>query len=169
MTNYLKNARSVINNFLWDGIKENNILDEDDYRPDGFTKSIIPIIPTQEIPEFNNLLSGKTYIVYDFEISGYDEDWWMCYETITYSIISEDYSKMIELFEFMIDLFRRKDISGKELQISSNETDYFKFFSTCIDRVSSPDPYDFESGMAVATIEISYKYSRIIGDEGRYI
>lgn len=168
MADYTKNARSVINSFLWNELIKNNILRENDYRPDGSTKSIVPIIPSQQIPEFNNLLPEETYIIYDYELDGYSEDWWVCYERVIYTIVSPHYAKIIEVLEFMIDIFRRKDISGKELQSQNSESDILKFYSTCVDSVSSPEPIDTEGGRTYATIEVSYKYSRILGDEGRF-
>lgn len=168
MTDYTQNARSVINGFLWDQLKENSILLENDYRPDGFTKHLIPIVPAQEVPEFNNLLPNKSYIIYDYEVEGYSDDWWVCHELMTYTIISSEYSKVSEIIEFMIDLFRRTDISGQEIQAFNPKNDLIKFYTVNLDSASSPAPFDMEGGRMMAVVEISYKYSRIVGDSGRF-
>jgi hypothetical protein len=47
MADYTKNARTVINGFLWESLNEEEILFADDYRPDGFTKALVPIVPIQ--------------------------------------------------------------------------------------------------------------------------
>ena len=102
MADYKKNARAVINSFLWDELKNSEILDEDQYRPDNFTKSVIPIIPSQEVPEFNNLMPDLPYIVYDYEVEGYGDKWWICEEILTYTIISNKVSEVVEIMEFMV-------------------------------------------------------------------
>lgn len=168
MVNYNENARNVLNAFLWDQLKNNSILNENDYRPDGFTKSIVPIVPAQEVPEFNNLLPDKSYIIYDYEVEGYSDDWWICHEMMMYTIISPEYSKISEITEFMIDLFRRTDISGQELQAFNPKTNVVKFYTINLDAASSPQPFDMEGGRMMATVEISYKYSRILGNNGRF-
>lgn len=168
MANYNKTARSIINSFLWQELKSNSILNENDYRPDGFTKSIVPIIPVQQLPELNNLLGDATYIIYDYEIMNYGEMWWICEERMLYTIVSTSISEISKISEFMVDLFRRKDLSGKELQSYNTETSILKFYSACLESVSSPEPFDSEGGRLAGSVEISYKYSRDVNSEGRF-
>lgn len=168
MTDYTKNARAVINSFLWKELKEYNIFNESDYRPDGFTKSIVPIVPAQQLPEINNLLSDKAYILYDYEVMNYGEMWWICEERMLYTIISTSSSEISKISEFMVDLFRRKDLSGKDLQSYNTENGILKFYSACLESVSSPEPFESEGGRMAGSIEISYKYSRDVDSEGRF-
>lgn len=169
MTDYNKNARTIINKFLWDEISSSGILDPEDYRPDGFTKTVIPIFPAQQIPETNNLLGDLSYIIYDYSIDSYSDQWWICEETMLYTIVSTSISKISEISEFMVDLFRRKDISGKEVQSFNTEKNLVKFYSVCLESVSSPEPFDSEGGRMAGTVEITYKYSRIVDSEGRFV
>jgi hypothetical protein len=168
MADYTKNARTILNKFLWEELLESGILDEDQYRPDDFTKSIVPIIPSQQTPEMNNLIGDLPYIIYEYQVDSYGEEWWICEETILYTIVSNSVSKIFEISEFMIDLFRRKDLSGKDLQVFNTEKSLIKFYSICLESVSSPEPYESEGGRMSATVEISYKYSRSVGDRGRF-
>lgn len=168
MTDYKENARGIINSFLWDQLKSANILSASDYRPDGFTKSLVPIIPSQELPEFNNLLPDSTYVVYDFEVEGYDDEWWICEESILYSIISPSYSKILEVTEFMIDLFRRIDDSGYDIQMFNPKTNVVKFYSVSLSSANSPTPFETEGGRMIGSVQISYKYSRILNGQGRF-
>jgi len=169
MTIYKENARSIINSFLWEEIKESGVLDENDYRPDNFTKTLIPIIPAQEIPEFNNLLPDQTYIIYDYEINDYMDKWWICEEYMTYSIVGTKFGKVMEIIELMVDLFRRKDLSGKDLQSFNTNQDKIKFYSACLDSVTSPTPSEFEGGRIIGVVQITYKYSREVNSNGRFI
>lgn len=169
MTDYNKNARTIINKFLWDTIIDAGILNAEDYRPDGFTKSIIPIIPAQQIPETNNLIGDLPYIIYDYEIESYGEQWWICEERMLYTIVSTSVSKISEISEFMVDLFRRKDLSGKDIQLFNTEKNIVQFYSACLESVSSPEPFDTEGGRMAGTVEITYKYSRFLDSSGRFI
>jgi hypothetical protein len=169
MTIYKENARSIINSFLWEEIKESGVLDENDYRPDNFTKTLIPIIPAQEIPEFNNLLPDQTYIIYDYEINDYMDKWWICEEYMTYSIVGTKFGKVMEIIELMVDLFRRKDLSGKDLQSFNTNQDKIKFYSACLDSVTSPTPAETEGGRIIGVVQITYKYSREVNSNGRFI
>lgn len=169
MADYTKNARSSINGYMWQEIVSAGILVPSDYNPDGFIETLVPIIPSQQVPEFNNLLPNRTYIVYDYEVDGYSDDWWMCYESMMYTIVSPEYSKIIEVSEFLVDLFRRFDISGMEVQNYNKNKDIVKFYSVSLESVSSPGPSDLESGRAAGIVEISYKYSRVVGNDGRFV
>lgn len=169
MTKYQETARSILNSFLWNELQQANILDNSDYRPDDFAKEIVPIIPAQEIPEFNNLIPDQTYIIYDYEINDYMDQWWVCEESMMYSIVGTKFSKVSEIIELMVDLFRRKDLSGKDLQTYNTNPTKIKFYSICLDSVSSPSPAETEGGRIIATVQITYKYSREVNSSGRYI
>ena len=117
----------------------------------------------------NNLIGDLPYIIYDYQIDSYGDEWWICEETVIYTIVSNSVSKIFEISEFMIDLFRRKDLSGKDLQIFNTEKSLIKFYSICLESVSSPEPYESEGGRMSASEEISYKYSSYFGDRGRFV
>ncbi len=168
MADYTLNARTVINSFLWDQLKEYEIFEEDQYRIDDFTKEVVPIIPTQQVPEFNNLIGDKPYIIYDYEVHGYDDNWWICEESMLFTIVATKISKISEIIEFMIDLFRRFDDSGKDVQIFNPSSDKIIFYSINLQDASSPAPFDMEGGRMAASVEISYKYSRVLSPSGRF-
>ena len=169
MADYTKNARTVINGFLWNELNDSGIMLAQNYRPDGFTKGIIPIVPIQEIPEFNNLIPDKPYITYDYEVEGYDDDWWICKENMLYTVIANEVSKVVEITELMIDLFRRVDESGKDLQNFNPKDNLIRFYTVSLMNVSGPAPVELEGGRVAATVEICYKYSRYLDNSGRFI
>jgi hypothetical protein len=168
MTTYQISARSVINAYLWNQLLAAGVLSTNDYIAPGFTNPLVPIIPIQEVPEFNNLLPGKSYIAYDYESLGYDDDWFICEETIIYKIVSADYGKLNEMLELIIDVFRRQDSSGQEVQVFSQYTDKFKFYSCGIYGYMSPGEYQGENSTMTGEVQVSYKYSRILGSNGRF-
>lgn len=168
MADYTLNARTIINSFLWNELKQYEIFDEDQYRLDDFTKEVVPIIPTQQIPEFNNLIGDKPYIVYDYEVMGYDDAWWVCEESMLFTVVGTKVSQVSEIVEFMVDLFRRFDDSGKDLQQYNPNSDKVIFYTVYLQNATSPGPFDMEGGRMAASVEISYKYSRVLNSSGRF-
>lgn len=167
MTNYADSAISKIRDFLWSNLVNDEILNPNDYIADGFLKPIVPIIPTQQVPELNNLIGNQTYIVYDFDISSYSDQWWICEETALFSIISNDFSKIIEIINYMVDLFRRLDDVGKEINASLPSGTKFKFYYVSLDSATSPSPYMEEGGRQIGQVGIRYEYSRLLTN-GRF-
>jgi hypothetical protein len=168
MTNYADSAISKVRDFLWSNMVEDRILEPNDYIADGFSKLLVPIIPTQQVPEFNNLIGNKTYIVYDFDISSYTDQWWICEETALFSIISNDFSKILEITNYMVDLFRRLDDVGQEINKSLPSTTKFKFYYVSLESATSPSPYMEEGGRQIGQIGIKYEYSRLLNSNGRF-
>lgn len=167
MTNYADSAISKVRDFLWSNLVNDEILNPNDYIADGFLKPIVPIIPTQQVPELNNLIGNQTYIVYDFDISSYSDQWWICEETALFSIISNDFSKIIEIINYMVDLFRRLDDVGKEINASLPSGTKFKFYYVSLDSATSPSPYMEEGGRQIGQVGIRYEYSRLLTN-GRF-
>lgn len=167
MTNYADSAISKVRDFLWSNLVNDEILNPNDYIADGFLKPIVPIIPTQQVPELNNLIGNQTYIVYDFDISSYSDQWWICEETALFSIISNDFSKIIEIINYMVDLFRRLDDVGKEINAFLPSGTKFKFYYVSLDSATSPSPYMEEGGRQIGQVGIRYEYSRLLTN-GRF-
>lgn len=168
MTDYGKLASVDIRSYIWDAIVEAEILDPNDYFADGFYENLIPIIPSQQIPEFNNLLPGKTYMIYDFEIKPVPVQWWMTEESMTITVISQNYEVINEINNLMHDLFRRYDESA------TNVNDYFEgnsdfiFHHISIDSVMSPEPFSTEGDYQMASATFTYNYSRKTSSNGRF-
>jgi len=168
MTNYKDTAVSKIRSYIWESLVNEGILLERDYIADTFIEPLIPIIPTQQVPEFNNLLGGKTYIVYDFDVLQYYDQWWICEENLILSVVSNDYSKIIEITQYLIDLFRRNDESAHDINTWQDPTSKFRFYTFMLKSVSSPTPVNEEGGRQMGTVEISYKYSRNLDSNKRF-
>lgn len=168
MADYNISAVGQLRLYIWDKLKEYNILDENDYIADGFDTPLIPIIPSQQIPEFNNLIGDKPYIVYTFNVGPYGDEWWVCEESVVFSIVSSDYGKIIEITQFLADILRRMDETALEINTWANQTTKFKFFSSSLTYISSPLPFDEEGGRQFGEIEFTYKYSRFLDSGGRF-
>lgn len=158
MADYTKIAFSEIRNFLWTKLQAESILDPDDYWVDKMGIKLNPIIPSQQVPEFQNLLPGQPYITYDIETVEYDTEFWITDEVATLTVVGDGYGKIYQIIEFIKDLFRRYDISAREINASrSNQT--FNFLKVHVTGIMSPD-IGSEGDGQTGTIEITYCYTR---------
>jgi hypothetical protein len=170
MTDYKKVAVHDVRDVLWKELQGASLMDPNNYYADGFMEPLVPIIPAQQVPEFNNLLPGKTYLIYDILQTSTGVAWWMSQETITLTVASISTTEIQTIINFITDVFRRYDTSAKEvnLQISTASPFKFHFF-----RLESSDPvqaFHNEGGFMSGIISVTYSYSRDLDpDTGRYL
>jgi hypothetical protein len=161
-------AAYEIRNAIWTELVSNGMLDVNNYYADGFVDPLIPIIPAQQIPEFNNNLPGKTYIVYDISLKTIPVQYWMFEETMTLDIVSKDSTEIQRIINFLIDTFRRYDRSATEIEnIIMSPTFIYHYF-----KIDSADPvqaFQHEGGFMNGTIAISYAYTRETQLNGRFL
>jgi hypothetical protein len=167
MTNYSIDAMYEIRRHLWEELVSNSIIDPESYYADNLQESFIPIIPVQQSPELNQFLSGKTHIVYDKIGATYEENWMICCEKLSFTIYSTDYSEINAIRNMMIDVFRRMDDSARDLN-RSKSTDKIIFHNTLILEMSPTEPSQELAGFLSADVILEVKYSRTVGQNGRF-
>lgn len=176
---YAYTASALIRNYVWEKIKEDGILNPNDYIADGFTKPLVPLIPISDVPQFKNLLPGKLYIIWDFSINGYDDDFWICEEEMTFSIVHNDRNKLIHVTMYLVDLLRRMDITARELeafektQCDTSVTGYpespkFNFHNVYINNINNTPEID-EGDILVGEVWIRFKYSRLLDSNYKFV
>ena len=74
---YSNTAAGIIRSYVWDNLVQDGMINANNYIADGFTKPLVPLIPMSDVPQFKNLLPGQPYIIWDFSINGYSEDFWI--------------------------------------------------------------------------------------------
>jgi len=154
---------------LLNELTSSGLIDLNDYMADGFNKPLEPVIPAQQVPEFNNLLPGKTYIIYDIQQRHHGVQWWISEEVITFDVVSRDPSEIQTIISLATDLFRRYDLSAREinLSLSANSPFTYHYF-----RLESADPvqaFSNEGGFMNGMISIAYSYTREVDYlTGRY-
>lgn len=167
--NYADTAFSKVRGFLWDKLQVANILNPADYIATGFTDPLVPIIPVQQVPEFNNLIGDKPYLIYDYDINDYGDEWFVCEENLIFTIVSTSFEKIVEITQFMVDLFRRMDETANDINAWQDSTSKFKFFTFILSGASSPTPYEEEGGRQMGEIKITYRYSRHLDSSNRFL
>lgn len=170
MTNYNSVASADIRQYVWQSIQDAGILDPNNYYVDNMPEGLIPIIPAQQVPEFNNLLPGKTYMYYDFEVKTIPVQWWMIDESMTITTVSQNYETVNQINNLILDIFRRYDESAGDINsfLAENGGSDFKYHHTLIDNVRSPEPFETEGDYQYGSVTFSYSYSRDTGANGRF-
>lgn len=109
MTKYDLNGVHVLNKFIWANLVLEGLMSTSDYT------GLVPIIPTQQVPVFNDMAAGKPFIVYTYIVASYDVDLWANVEQVTYRIFSDDERKLRQITNFIIDLCKRYDWTASEI------------------------------------------------------
>ena len=165
--NYKLDAMLDLRQYLWQELLDAEIFSTGPYTTDALGL-IIPILPVQQTAEMNQFMSGKKHMVYDKINVSYEDNWMICNEQILFTIYSTDVSDIIEITNFMIDLFRRMDDSARDLNYSGKISDKFKFFSTHIADISPTTPSKELQGFYSSDVILQAKYSRMV-ENGRFI
>jgi hypothetical protein len=175
---YSRVAVTDIRNTLWAQLQSYGILTASDYTPNassGFTTPLCPIIPSQQVPEFNNLLPGKTYITYDIIQKNYGVQWWMSEETMVMQIISRNNLKILTIANFLTDFVRRYEQSAADINDVANASGSPFTFKYCkLDAANPIQPFQDEGGFMSGDFSFSYVYTRQVDEgtnssTGRYI
>lgn len=109
MTKYDLNGVHVLNKFIWASLVEAGLMSDADY------SGLVPIIPTQQVPVFNDMASGKPFIVYTYMVASYDVDLWANVEQVTYRIFSDNERRLRQVTNFLIDLCKRHDWTASDV------------------------------------------------------
>jgi len=170
MTDYTLVAAYDVRNAIWSELQAAGLFDINDYYPDGFPEPLIPIIPAQQIPEINNLLPGKDFLTYDIAQKRANPQWWITYESITLMIVSRDNARIMTISNFLTDLFRRYDLSAKDINLQLSEGSPFNFLTFNIEYSDPVQPFTDEGGYMSGVLTIGYSYTRDIANSytGRY-
>jgi hypothetical protein len=160
MADYTKSAVYQVRDLIWNELLDKELFNDQDYYADGFTDPLIPIIPAQQVPEFNNLLPGKPYITYDLAVRPYGQAWWICEEVISLSIVSTNASQIQSIINLLVDLFRRYDKSAKDADAYVGEDSLFNYHYFYVESADPIQSFDNEGGFMVGDISILYAYTR---------
>lgn len=166
MTRYDLNGVHVLNKFIWASLVAEGLMDPTDY------SGLVPIIPTQQVPVFNDMASGKPFIVYTFMVATYDVDLWANVEQVTYRIFSDNERKLRQISNFLIDLCKRYDWTAAEvnswLDNSGLPTDSddkrFDFKYVQVVGSTSAEPSSQEGGRQDASITVRMAFTHQTSD-----
>ena len=164
MTAYANHAAVDIAQWVSLELFASDVLDSSDYSNIGGFVSINPVFPIQQVPEMNNVLGERAFLVYDFMPLKFRNDMYEAIrETMTFTVYSTSYAIILEIQNFLVDLFRRLDSSAADInkklidqQISTENRFLFIEMADAL----PPDPAKDEGGRYGATVSIEYEYVR---------
>jgi hypothetical protein len=170
MTNYSYVASYDVRKVLLSELEANGLYNSNNYWADGFNAPMNPIIPAQQVPEMNNLLPGKTYIVYDVLQKHATTQWWMSEETITFDIVSRDATEIQSMVNLITDLFRRFDLSAKDVNLTLVSGSPYVYHYFRLEQADPVQAFQNEGGFMNGVISIHYAYTREVDSTtGRYL
>lgn len=161
-------AINDLRKYLWKSLTDSQLIDPYDYYVDTMSSNLVPIIPAQQVPEFVNLLRGKTFIIYEYKTFPSPVQWWMTEERATFYIDTPNYDLSNKILNLFQDLFRRYDESAKEINDYLGADSEFIFHNTLVGSVESAAPTKAEGDFQEAIVEIEYVYSRKTEANGRF-
>lgn len=168
MGDYTLTGVHEINKWLWDKLQALSVNDVQAFAAYGPSKiSAVPIIPSQQQPELNDILGGAPYLVYNYTINPYSEEFWMCRETCAYVIYDNNEERLRAIFHYMVDLFKRADWTARDINAFLPTDSPWDFKSVGVSTSTGPDKFADEGGKQSAMVVINYTYTHDLnGAEG---
>lgn len=170
MTDYRTTGVHYINSWLWEQLKG---LEYTDYPATSVTRvfskyyiengtaevPLTPIIPSQQVPEFNDISGGAPFIVYNY-IMRPSTDLWGYTEQCAYVIYDDNEERLRAIFHRMIDLLRRQDWTAANINSSlTGPGSAFDFKFVNVTSATGPDQFSQEGGRQGALVTISYDFT----------
>lgn len=154
LVQYDLNAVHAINRFLWMRLTTDGILSPADYG------DRVPIIPRQQVPEFNAV--NAPFIVYNWTIPPIGSDWFRASEQIVYLIYSYDARDHRVLLNYMRSLLDRAEGAAGEVNnyVWSIDARYRKFtiHDIRMDMANAPLPIGEENSRMESMITFTVDY-----------
>lgn len=131
---------------------------------DGYPNT--PFIPSQQMPEFNNLPTAHPYIVYTYSTTTDYPEWWTKIETAVIRIYGDKEEQLRILKSYIYDLLDRERIpevlTDYANTLSTSFMRIFDFKTLQVINAIGPEPYEQEGGRQLAAITIRYSYTNAI-------
>lgn len=168
MAEYRVVGAHEINKWLWSKLKnfeyKPGVKAFKDYKDSGNSAgyNIVPIVPGYQWPQMSDITGNKSpYIVYNYIMSGYSSEWWLCREQNAYIIYDSDEERLRAINAYMADLFKRMDWTARDLNDSPDVSDKFDFKFVQLTTASGPDDMDVTTELTLrgAMVVINYEYT----------
>lgn len=164
--NYLGSSAVIdIRKYLIEEIHQTDILTNVSY-PAKFGGKI-PVVPIQQLPETNNTLKSKPFIVYELTTMPNDKQaYWIKCEELTIYVYGPDYAQVIAIQDFLVDIFGRLDKSAQDL--NGVESRNVSFLTCLLSGDGRVMPAQSDGGKYGTALTIKYDYTRKIDGNGRF-
>jgi hypothetical protein len=126
---------------------------------------ITPFIPSQQMPELNNVASAHPFIVYTYSKTNDYPEWWCKIETAVIRIYGDKEEQLRVLSGYITDLLDREYVAEDLTDYGNTLTASLKIFDFKTMQVVNsigPEPYDQEGGRMLSAITVRYEYTTTI-------
>lgn len=130
------------------------------YPNDAAPTVLRPIIPVQQVPEFNSMDPEIPYIVYSGRSMPMIDQWWISQDEITYTIWGNDLDTINDVAIELFDIFRRLDESADDINnyLQSIGRNDFRFHFVRVMGDFTPEAATTEGGRFGHPITFRYEY-----------
>lgn len=162
-----------INRWLWQNLRAALPDDFKAYTTPGHAANgLVPIIPSQQLPQFTNIVGGAPFMIYNYSVEG-GEQVWETRDKIGYVIYDDNESRLRRIHNFMVQLLKRMDWTAADVNFFLDSTatvenpNEFDFKWVQVDNAAGPQPFENEGGRHGALIMATASYTReIFGVQG---
>lgn len=164
MTDYRTVGAHQLNKWLWWNLNTFTYRDfssGQDLRAFAGYDSIglVPIIPTQQVPEMNNIVGGAPFIVYAYTRTAAAQSWWVNSEQCTYIVYDNDEERLRAVHTYMTDLLKRFDETARAVNNYLGAASKFDFKWIGLASSVGPEAAIQENGRQGAMVSIRYEYT----------
>lgn len=174
MSNYRTTATHQLNKWLWSKLvgqtyKGAPVFNK--FAPHGDI-NLIPIVPSQQIQQINDISGGAPFIVYNYTTVGATE-WYLEREQAAYIIYDDDEERLRQIHTYMVSLLRRQDWAAQEVNDwiysgteRGTQADTFEFKSIGLLTATGPEPYTSLGGRQGALLVVSIMFTHDMAQDG---
>jgi hypothetical protein len=168
MTDYKLVGAHQINKWLWSKLKtfeyKPGVKAFGQYQGSGNSAGYpaIPIIPGTQSVAFYNMTQGKApFMVYNYIMSGYSSEWWLCREQCAYVIYDTDDERLISILHYMTDLLKRMDWTARNINTSGTTDARFDIKYVQLTSATGPDDFEVREDLSLrgVMLVINYEYT----------
>jgi hypothetical protein len=171
LTNYEVTAVHGLNKYIWHKLStgDNPVID-----PARYENGLIPLIPTQQAPTFNNMTDqkggsgGVPFIIYHSTTPALSQNFYIKMEHVMFTVYSNKTSEINAICSLIKDELHRWDYSAEDvndyidsLTTDPNYNDYSKFAYKAISVVNGNAglPTNSEAGRMSGTVSLRVSYT----------
>lgn len=124
--------------------------------------AIVPIVPGHQWAQLNDMTNGKfPFIVYNYAMSTYASEWWLCREQCAYIIYDSDEERLRAIHAYMIDLLKRFDWTARSINDSSVTASNFDFKYVSLISATGPDDTGVTTELSLpgSMVVVGYEYT----------
>jgi len=168
MADYRVVGAHEINKWLWFMLKDfeykPGVKAFKDYKDSGNSAgySIVPLIPGYQWPQMSDITKNKSpYIVYNYIMSSYSSEWWICREQCAYVIYDFDEERLRAIHTYMVDLLKRMDWTARDINNSGKAASNFDIKFVQLTSASGPDDFAVTTELTLrgAMVVVNYEYT----------